>query len=244
VGKLALLYNPKCHFPIPTVLLPLDVITLPQKLQSVGYNTVGIGKWHLGLYNNASLPTRRGFNHWYGMWQGGESHFSHDYFKLIGVNSGDYAPIYRNKERIKENDYNGYLTTRLTEEAVSFIDRHEKKPFFLYLAYNAVHAPAQAPEKDIKQMQKKFPHLNKKRAILIAMLHHLDLGVGAVVKKLKTQGLWENTLLFFLTDNGGSKAMHANNGKLRGFKGSLYEGGIRTPFIVSWPAKFKDGQTQ
>ncbi|HBT21446.1 MAG TPA: N-acetylgalactosamine 6-sulfatase (GALNS), partial [Verrucomicrobiales bacterium] len=86
------------------------------------------------------------------------------------------------------------------------------------------------------------PHLDKKRAILLAMLEHLDNGVGAVVKKLKGEGVWDNTLLFFLTDNGGSKAMQANNGQLRAFKGSLYEGGIRTPWIVSWPAKFKGGR--
>ena len=121
--------------------------------------------------------------------------------------------------------------------------RHQDKPFFLYLAYNAVHSPAQAPKEDIERMQKRFPHLDKKRAILLAMLEHLDNGVGAVVKKLKAEGVWDNTLLFFLTDNGGSKAMQANNGRLRAFKGSLYEGGIRTPWIVSWPAKFEGGRT-
>ena len=207
------------------------------------YTSMVVGKWHMGLdtdYPKLKMHAlNRGFDECYKfMGRGG-----HDYFQLRGVKGPEYAPIYRNKERIKEGDYEGYLTTRLTEEAVAFIDRQKQKPFFLYLAYNAVHAPAQAPKEDIARMQKMFPQLDKKRAILMAMLHHLDLGVGAVVKKLKDEDLWENTLLIFLTDNGGSKAMEANNGILRGFKGSLYEGGVRTPWVVSWPAKFKGGRT-
>jgi len=207
------------------------------------YISMVVGKWHLGLDNDYPQlkwhALNRGFDECYKfMGRGG-----HDYFKLRGVKGPEYAPIYRNKERIQEGDYEGYLTTRLTEEAVSFIDRQKQKPFFLYLAYNAVHAPAQAPKEDIDRIQKKFPKLDKKRAILMAMLHHLDLGVGAVVMKLKDKGLWENTLLFFLTDNGGAKAMNANNGILRGFKGSLYEGGIRTPWVVSWPARLAGGRT-
>ena len=207
------------------------------------YTSMVVGKWHMGLdmdYPKLSMHAlNRGFKECYKfMGRGG-----HDYFKLLGVKGTEYAPIYRNKTRLKEDAYSGYLTTRLTEEAVAFIDRQKQNQFFLYLAYNAVHAPAQAPKEDIERMQKRYPYLEKKRAILMAMLEHLDNGVGAVINKLKAKGLWENTLLFFLTDNGGAKAMQANNGRLRAFKGSLYEGGIRTPWIVSWPAKFKGGRT-
>ena len=203
------------------------------------YTSTAIGKWHLGLDDDYPLlkwhAMNRGFDECYKfMGRGG-----HDYFKLQGVNSSDYAPVYVNKRRLKDNEYRGYMTTRLTEEAVDFIGREKANPFFLYLAYNAVHSPAQAPKEDIDRYRKKFPEISEKRAILMAMLHHLDLGVGAVVKKLKDEKLWDNTLLVFLTDNGGSKAMEADNGILRGFKGSLNEGGIRTPWIMSWPAKFK-----
>ena len=153
------------------------------------YTSMVAGKWHLGLDNDYPQlkwhALNRGFDECYKfMGRGG-----HDYFKLRGVKGPEYAPIYRNKERIHEGDYEGYLTTRLTEEAVSFIDRQKQNPFFLYLAYNAVHAPAKAPKEDINRIQKKFPKLDKKRAILMAMLHHLDLGIGAVVKKLKKKGL-------------------------------------------------------
>ena len=202
------------------------------------YRSMAIGKWHLGLDNDYPElkwhAVSRGFDEAYKFMGRG----AHDYFKLTGI-KGDYSPIYRNKRRIEETEYEGYLTTRLSEEAVSFIDRQKESPFFLYLAYNAVHTPAQAPQADIDRYKKKYPHLTETRAILLAMLEHLDDGVGAVVNKLKDEGIWDNTLLFFLTDNGGASAMDADNGHLRDFKQTLYEGGIRTPFVVSWPDQFQ-----
>ncbi|QXD26164.1 sulfatase-like hydrolase/transferase [Opitutia bacterium ISCC 51] len=206
------------------------------------YTCTAIGKWHLGLDNDYPElkwhAMNRGFDEAYKfMGRGG-----HDYFESKGVNGDDYAPIYRNKTRIPADEYEGYLTTRLSEEAVAFIDREKDNPFFLYLAYNAVHTPAQAPQKDIDVYKKKYPYLSERRATLMAMLEHLDKGVGSVVNKLKDEGIWDNTLLFFLTDNGGAGAMEADNGILRGFKQQVYEGGIRTPWIVSWPKQFKGGR--
>jgi arylsulfatase A-like enzyme len=206
----------------------------PRFLQPAGYVSAAFGKWHIGLTLEQS-PVGRGFDEWYGfLGRGG-----HDYFDLAGKDP-ENLPMYRNGAEIKDE---GYMTTRLTDEAVAFIRRQQARPFYVHLAYNAVHAPAQAPADDIARIRRQFPDLAESRVVLMAMLHHLDLGVGRVVDTLKETGTWENTLLFFLTDNGGSRAMNAINTPLRGFKAQNYEGGIRTPFIVSWPARFKGGRT-
>jgi arylsulfatase A-like enzyme len=168
----------------------------------------------------------RGFDEFYGfMGRGAHPYFDH---------SDMDHPIYRGLTPIQEK---GYLTTRITEEAIDFISRHKEDPFFLYVAYNAVHAPPEAPEKDIKNVTG-----DETRDTLMAMIKHLDMGVGEIVKSLKENDIFDNTLLIFLTDNGGSSAMHANNTPLRGFKQMDYEGGIHVPFIVSWPARLEGGK--
>ncbi len=206
----------------------------PRFLKPAGYTSAAYGKWHLGLTVEQS-PVGRGFDQWYGFLGRG----AHDYFDLAQKDP-EVGPMYRDGREIKDS---GYMTTRLTDEAVAFIKKQKAQPFYIHLAYNAVHSPAQAPAEDIARFKQQYPEITDARAILMAMLYHLDLGVGRVVETLKKEDVWENTLLFFLTDNGGSKAMSAVNTPLRGAKQQNYEGGIRTPFIVSWPAGFKGGRT-
>ena len=205
--------------------VPLDEVFIPQRLKPAGYVSGALGKWHLGLTEEYHAMNR-GFDEFYGfMGRGAHPYFDH---------SDMDHPIYRGLKPIKEE---GYLTTRITEEAVGFINRHKEEPFFLYVAYNAVHSPPEAPDEDIKNVTG-----NKKRDTLMAMIKHLDLGVGEIVSSLKKHNIFENTLLIFLTDNGGSKTMSANNAPLRGFKQMDYEGGVHVPFIVSWPAQLKGGK--
>jgi arylsulfatase A-like enzyme len=205
--------------------VPLDEVFIPQRLKPAGYVSGALGKWHLGLTEEYHAMNR-GFDEFYGfMGRGAHPYFDH---------SDMDHPIYRGLKPIKEE---GYLTTRITEEAVSFINRHKEEPFFLYVAYNAVHSPPEAPDEDIKNVTG-----NKKRDTLMAMIKHLDLGVGEIVSSLKKHNIFDNTLLIFLTDNGGSKTMSANNAPLRGFKQMDYEGGVHVPFIVSWPAQLKGGK--
>jgi arylsulfatase A-like enzyme len=208
--------------------VPMSEKLFPQYLKPGGYATAQFGKWHLGPTPEWS-PALRGFDEVFGFLGRG----AHDYFKL---NDPD-DPIYRGTNVVQET---GYLTDRLGEEAASFITRHKAQPFFVYLAFNAVHAPLQAPADEIA----KFNTGNKDRDTLLAMGKRMDDAVGKVVATLKREGVWENTLLFFISDNGGPLPQTANNTPLRGGKHSDYEGGIRVPFLVCWPARLKPGENQ
>ena len=208
--------------------MPLSEILFPDFIKPAGYVSAAFGKWHLGLtpeYN----PVSRGFDEFYGFMGRG----AHDYFNLEDTES----PMYRGLNIITESE--GYLTNLLTDEAVAFIEREKDNPFFCYVAYNAVHSPAQAPQEDIDAFIAEHGDTGTvKRNTLMAMLNILDDGVGKIVKTLKDNDIWDNTIFIFLTDNGGSSAMEADCGLLRGNKQLNYEGGIRTPFVFSWPAKY------
>ena len=208
--------------------LPMKEKIFPQFLKSAGYTTCQLGKWHLGP-DPAWSPALRGFDEVFGFLGRG----AHDYFKL----NDPEDPIYRGTKIIEEK---GYLTDRLGEEAVAFIQRQKANPFFLYLAFNAVHAPLQAPEDEIA----KFDTGNSDRNTLLAMGKRLDDAIGHIVAKLKSEGVWKNTLLFFISDNGGPLPQSANNTPLRGGKHSDYEGGVRVPFLVCWPEKLKPRESQ
>ena len=208
--------------------VPMQEQIFPQFLQPAGYTSMQIGKWHLGPTPEWS-PALRGFDEVFGFLGRG----AHDYYKLDDPDD----PIYRGTTPVK---LDGYLTDHWGNEAVAFIDRQKAKPFFLYLAFNAVHAPLQAPADEIA----KFNTGNKDRDTLLAMGKRMDDASGNVVGKLKREGLWENTLLFFISDNGGPLPQSANNTPLRAGKHSDYEGGIRVPFLVCWPAKLKAGESQ
>ncbi|MHC4726340.1 MAG: sulfatase [Planctomycetota bacterium] len=207
--------------------LPLSEVTVADMLKKRGYATAVIGKWHVGIEPQYH-PLKRGFDEFYGFL----GHGAHDYFNLKITD--EYNSIYRNDRRINDT---GYLTDNLARESVSFIEQHQNKPFFLYLPFNAVHWPLQALQKYIKR----FNTGDKNRDIYLAMLTSMDEAIGKVLDALKRTGADDNTLIIFFSDNGGARKNFANNGALRDFKQSVYEGGIRVPFIVRWPGKLPKG---
>lgn len=208
--------------------LPLSEITIADLLKKQGYATAVTGKWHVGIEPQYH-PLKRGFDEFYGFL----GHGAHDYFDL--KISNEYNSIYRNEKPINDT---GYLTDNLARESVSFIERHHNQPFFLYLPFNAVHWPLQA----LKKYMKRFNTGDKNRDIYLAMLTSMDEAIGKVLDTLKRTGTDDNTFIIFFSDNGGARKNFANNGALRDFKQSVYEGGIRVPFIVSWPGKLPKGQ--
>ncbi|SHK01107.1 arylsulfatase B [Rubritalea squalenifaciens DSM 18772] len=205
---------------------------ISNKLKDAGYTTGIIGKWHLGEAIPEFHPNQRGFDYFFGMLGGG-----HSYWPTVEKNK-----LTLNGEKIKEVR-TPYLTDWFTLEANDFIERNSKaeKPWFLYLSYNTPHSPMQAKDEDLA----KFSHIkDKTRRIYCAMQHNMDTNIGTIVSKLEELGQLENTLIVFLSDNGGSvEVSHAINAPCRGGKGSNLEGGLRIPTIYSWPGTLPKGTT-
>jgi arylsulfatase A-like enzyme/beta-glucanase (GH16 family) len=223
-----------------TMGLPLTERTLATELKKVGYTNAIIGKWHLGTHESLK-PDKRGFDHFFGFLSGGHRYFPEEYvLNDLSEVKKDWdwylTKLLMNNTPVEETEY---LTDALSREAVNFIDQNKEKPFFLYLAYNAPHGPLQATETYLNR----FQHIeNEKRRTYAAMVSAMDDGIGAVLNKLEELKLDKNTLVVFLSDNGGPEHHNASdNGVLRAGKGSMYEGGIRVPFAMKWPSKIKAG---
>jgi len=225
--------------------VPIQDTFMSKILQESGYYTSAIGKWHLGAAPKYH-PNNRGFHNFYGFLGGGHNYFPKKYQKAYqrqlkagNKNIKDYIlPLEHNKKEIKETEY---ITDALSREAINDIKIASKKetPFFIYLAYNAPHVPLEAKEDDLK----KFSHIkDKNRRTYAAMVYAVDRGIGNITKALKETNQLENTLIVFLSDNGGNFDNGASNYPLKGTKGDTWEGGYRVPMFFHWPKKIAANQ--
>jgi arylsulfatase A-like enzyme len=235
--------NPQYRPNDPNMGLPTSEETIAEVLGKIGYTSGIIGKWHLGAHRDLH-PLNRGFDYFFGHLGGGKHYFQDrltirsSYAKEAEEGWNSYKTwILRGHEPVKISKY---LTDEFSDEAVRFIERSHEQPFFLFLSYNAPHAPLQASEEYLSR----YPEIeDPRRRTYAAMVSAVDDGVGQVMDKLKELGLEENTLVFFFSDNGGPTAANASdNSPLRGYKSDVWEGGFRVPFLFSWKGRIEPGQ--
>ncbi len=217
------------EFNIPPVYsetngLPLSQTVIAELLKAKGYRTIALGKWHLG-YAPKFHPMERGFTDYYGFLQGARSYWPLD--KPTRLNR-----LLRDRAVVSPERFD-YMTDHLADETTKYIERYHEQSFFIYLAFNATHGPFHATEADLERANG-----DKVTAMTIA----LDRAVGKVLDALDKHGLADNTLVCFINDNGGTP--RHDNRPLRGNKGSCWEGGIRVPFVMQWPAVIKAGQVR
>ena len=220
--------------------LPLSETNLAEALSSVGYRTMAVGKWHLGV-RPEYRPFKRGFDEFFGFLSGGHDYFPEnltlqDLSEVTEPWAWYRTKLLRGDERVQTDEY---LTDELSHEAAAFVRRCDQNPFFLYLAYNAPHTPLQATQEYLDR----FDHIeDEKRKTYAAMISSMDDGVGEVLAALDETGVADRTMIYFLSDNGGAiKYGCYDNTPLRDGKGSLFEGGVRVPFAIRWPDKIPAG---
>lgn len=227
-GRYQQRFGYECNPSNDTCGVDLSEHTIASELKQAGYTTAAFGKWHLGA-QLGYRPNERGFDYYWGFLAGGRSYFPNEKQDI----EGDPHAITENFDHVT---FDGYLTDRLGEKAVDFIDLNKNNPFFMYWAPNAVHTPMEATTRDLSRFEE------HPRKTLAAMTWALDRAVGLITDKLEKEGILDNTLIFFLSDNGGAHNNQSSNLPLKGFKGNKYEGGHRVSFFVSWASEIKGGK--